>query len=327
VRADATVTFIALKPGLLTLDGPDHCGRVEVCALDVDAAAILAPHGHVIGSDVLTTMLPARCINSHKGDYGSVGIIGGAAGMTGAAVLAGRAALNCGAGRVYVGLLYQHHAPYDAAQPELMLRGVHDVLALDHLDCLAVGPGLGMTPEACQALVAALKKPLPLVIDADALNLIAAHTELGKALAARTAPALLTPHPAEAARLIGCATAQVQTDRVAAAIEIAKRHRSSVVLKGAGSICALADGQWFINTSGNPGMASAGMGDVLTGIVAALMAQGANARDALVGGVHLHGAAADRLLRDGVGPVGLTAGEVTTAARRVLNESIRHANA
>jgi NAD(P)H-hydrate repair Nnr-like enzyme with NAD(P)H-hydrate dehydratase domain len=130
---------------------------------------------------------------------------------------------------------------------------------------------------------------------------------------------LLTPHPAEAARLLASTTANVQADRIAAACAIATRYRSSVALKGAGSICALTGGAWFINTSGNPGMASAGMGDVLTGIIGALLAQGADARNAMLAGVHLHGAGADSLVAAGSGPVGITASEVIAAARQLLN--------
>ncbi len=319
VRATHTATFIALKPGLITLDGPDHSGRVHLCPLALDAAALLAPQGVVIGSESVAAVLPARRANSHKGDYGSLGIIGGAYGMAGAALLAGRAALKLGAGRVYVALLDADRPAVDPLQPELMLRTVDEVLRLDHLNCVAIGPGLGQSPEAHQSLAAVLRKNLPLVIDADALNLIAADPLLQQSLAQRAAPSLLTPHPAEAARLLACETAAVQADRIAAATGLAARLRSHVVLKGAGSVCALPDGKWFINTSGNPGMASAGMGDVLSGILGALLAQGAAARGALLAGVHLHGAAADALAAAGSGPIGITAGEVIAAARALLN--------
>jgi hydroxyethylthiazole kinase-like uncharacterized protein yjeF len=320
VRATHTATFIALKPGLLTLDGPDHCGEIHVCTLDLDASALTAPQGEVIGSAVMESVLPARRANSHKGDYGSVGIVGGAHGMVGAALLAGRAAINLGAGRVYVGLLDMQNPGVDPLQPELMLRTADEVLKLDHLNCLAVGPGLGQSPDADQVLTAAFQKNLPLVVDADALNLIAVDTRLQQLIGKRTAPTVLTPHPAEAARLLAGATAEIQADRVAAATELASRYRSYVVLKGAGSVCALPDGKWFINTSGNPGMASAGMGDALTGIIAALLAQRADARNALLAGVHLHGAAADMLVAEHKGPVGITASEVILAARVLLNQ-------
>jgi hydroxyethylthiazole kinase-like uncharacterized protein yjeF len=203
-------------------------------------------------------------------------------------------------------------------QPELMFRRADEVLSLDHMTCLAVGPGLGQAPEAKAHLRAALAKPLPLVLDADALNLVAADEVLAQALAERSAPAVLTPHPAEAARLLHTTTARIQHDRLDAATRLARTLRAHVVLKGAGSICARPDGRWGINTSGNPGMASAGMGDVLTGIIAALLAQGGAAEAALEAGVYLHGAAADRLVERGCGPVGLVAGELIDAAREIV---------
>ena len=265
VRASHTITFIALKPGLLTLEGPEHCGALHLATLDLDARALLEPAGHVIGPDAIAAALPRRRLNTHKGDYGSVGLIGGASGMAGAAVLAGRAALKLGAGRVYVGFAGEEVPAFDPMQPELMFRRAEEVLALDHLTCLAVGPGLGQARKAKAHLQAALAKPLPIVLDADALNLIAADEALARALATRNAPAVLTPHPAEAARLLHTTTAQVQHDRLNAAADLASSFRAHVVLKGAGSVCASPDGRWAINTSGNPGMASAGMGDVLTG--------------------------------------------------------------
>ena len=319
VQADHTATFIALKAGLLTADGPDCCGRIHVCDLGLEPAAIQPAHGAVIGSNIVRTALPTRRANSHKGDYGSIGIIGGAAGMVGAALLAGRAALHLGAGRVYVGLLDAAAPRVDPMQPELMLRAISDVYAISNLDCLAVGPGLGTAAAARDCVQTALASALPLVIDADALNLIAADNALQEMLRTRESENVLTPHPAEAARLLAATTAAIQADRIAAACDIAKRFRSHVVIKGAGSVCASPDGNWFINTSGNPGMASAGMGDVLTGMIAALLAQGADAQTALLAGVHLHGAAADALVAAGNGPVGICAGELSPCARQLLN--------
>ena len=320
VRARHTITFIGLKPGLLTLDGPDHCGELHLGTLDLDAAALLAPSGFVIGSGVLHDAWKPRALNTHKGDYGSVGVIGGAHGMVGAALLAARAALKLGAGRVYVGFL-AHDAPLvDTSHPELMLRSADEVLKLGHLTALAVGPGLGQSPEAAFYLKWAMESPLPLVIDADGLNLIGATDALRNALQNRSAPTLLTPHPAEAARLLGYNTRDVQQNRVAAARKLARDLRGYVVLKGAGRVCAAPGGAWALNASGNPGMASAGMGDVLTGVIAALLARGVVAETSLHAGVYLHGAAADAAVAGGVGPEGLTAGEVTDAARRLINE-------
>jgi ADP-dependent NAD(P)H-hydrate dehydratase / NAD(P)H-hydrate epimerase len=319
VRARHTVTFIGLKPGLLTLEGPDHCGEIHVRDLGIESGGPHAARGALLGHGVLSGVLAPRRLNSHKGHYGSVGIIGGEHGTVGAALLAARAALRLGAGRVYAGLL-AHDAPaVDPACPELMIRSADAVLKLDHLTALAVGPGLGQTPDAAFYLGIALQSPLPLVLDADALNLVAMDTQIAGLLKRRSSPALLTPHPAEAARLLAIAVRDVQNDRVRSALELAEKYNCVVVLKGAGSICAAPDGAWHINSSGNPGMASAGTGDVLTGMISALLAQRADALSALLCAVWLHGAAADRAVAAGAGPVGLSASEIADAARALIN--------
>lgn len=320
VRATHTLTFIGAKPGLLTLDGPDHCGEIVVDDLALDPGPESAP-GTVLGD---ATALTPRQRNTHKGSHGSVGIIGGTHGMVGAALLAARAALKLGAGRVYVGLLARDAPSFDVMQPELMLRDAGDVLKLDHLSCLAIGPGLGQSPQAAFYLQRALASALPLVIDADALNLIAANDKLKILLKQILTEKVLTPHPAEAARLLGCSTSAVQANRVVAANALATQFNAHVVLKGAGSVCASPRQPWRINTSGNPGMASAGMGDVLTGIIAALLAQGMTAQVALDNSVWLHGTAADACVAAGIGPVGLTAGETIDAARRVYRSGTGH---
>jgi hydroxyethylthiazole kinase-like uncharacterized protein yjeF len=318
-RATHTITFIARKPGLFTLDGPDHCGEIRLATLDLDAAALAPQAGHLITGALLAAPLLARPRNFHKGQAGSLGILGGAAGMVGAAILAGRAAIKLGAGKVFLGLVTERPPYVDFAQPELMLRKPAELLADVPLTALAAGPGLGTDTAAQRLLAQALRLEVPLVLDADALNLIAAYGVLQSAVQARKAPTLMTPHPAEAARLAGGTTADIQGDRIAAAKRLAAKLKSFVALKGNGTVIAAPDGRWWINASGNPGMASAGMGDVLTGIVGALAAQGLPADDALVAGVHLHGAAADALAARGVGPVGLTAGELTDEARRLAN--------
>lgn len=317
VRATHTVTFIALKPGLLTLDGPDHCGALEVADLAIDVQKIAPPSAWVADPAAFKPLLMPRPRNFHKGMAGSLAIMGGAAGMTGAALLAGRAALKMGAGRVYVGLLSEE-VSVDFANPELMLRHPDDVLGLD-LDAIVAGPGIGQGERAETLVGAALASDLPCVLDADALNLIAESEDLRHACARRSAETIVTPHPAEAARLLALKTADVQADRVRAAKILASNLNAHVVLKGAGSILVARDGHWFVNTSGNAGMASAGMGDVLAGILGALLAQRYSGESALVLGVHLHGAAADDLASARVGPVGLTAGELVDAARRRWN--------
>ena len=318
VRATHTLTFIALKPGLLTLDGPDHCGELSVADLGLEVAKLAPPNGWRADPASFAGVLRPRPRNFHKGMAGSLAIIGGAAGMTGAALLAGRAALRLGAGRVYVGLLAADAPSLDPGALELMLRHPDDALGLE-LDALVVGPGLGPGERGETLLGAALASDIPCVLDADALNLLSTNDDLKRACARRRADTLLTPHPAEAARLLGCHTADVQRDRLAAARRLAAEYVAHTVLKGNGSIVAATDGHWFINTSGNPGMASAGMGDVLAGILGALLAQGYSGESAAALGTHLHGCAADELAAHGTGPVGLTAGELVDPARRLWN--------
>ena len=319
VRATHTITFIAYKPGQLTLDGPDHCGKLKLDALGLDPVKLLEPQGALLDADILAAAVAPRPRNFHKGQAGSVGILGGAAGMVGAAVIAGRAALRCGAGRVYLGLLTPRPPRVDYAHPELMLRQPRALFERGLVDVLVAGPGMGKADSAGKALRSALAAPVPLVLDADALNLIAGSRALSAAIGKRTAATLMTPHPAEAARLLGETTRRVQSDRVAAAKGIAQRYRSIAVLKGNGSVIAEPGGRFWINPSGNPGMASAGMGDALAGIVAALCAQGAAPLSALLAGTYLHGAAADALVAAGSGPVGITASEVIDSARSLMN--------
>jgi len=325
IRATHTLSFISAKPGLLTGDGPEYCGRLRIAALDLDPANELSPDGRLLELADFAAHLQPRHLNSHKGSYGSAGILGGAHSMVGAAFLAGRAALKLGAGRVYVGLLDPQPPSFDPEQPELMLRRPQSLLQ-GELDVLACGPGLGNSLEASELLERAIAFDQPLVLDADALNLVASEGNLQVALASRSQPAILTPHPAEAARLLECETADVQADRLVAAHEIAERYRCHVALKGCGTVIATVDGRCWINSTGNPGMATAGMGDVLTGLIAALLAQGWPTEEALLAGVHLHGAAADRLVANGIGPVGLTAGEVIDAARALFNAWIAQRN-
>ncbi|MCC6609330.1 MAG: NAD(P)H-hydrate dehydratase [Burkholderiales bacterium] len=321
LRATHTITFIARKPGLFTLDGPDHCGEVIVAPLGLDAEALAAPRGRLIDVSLLGAPLVTRRRNFHKGLAGSVGVVGGAGGMVGAALLAGRAALRLGAGKVFVGLLAAQPPQVDPEQLELMLRDPQALVGEVALTAVAIGPGMGDDPAAQRLLAHALRMDVPLVADADALNLIAAYSVLRTALAARKSATVITPHPAEAGRLLGASSAAVQADRVAAARGLADRLKSWVALKGNGTVLAAPDGRWWISTSGNPGMASAGMGDVLTGMIASLLAQGLEPERALIAGVYLHGAAADAAAAQGAGPIGLTAGEIIDAARMLLNRA------
>ena len=320
VHASDTITFIALKPGLLTLDGPDHCGRLTVDALGLAVAGLKEPRGHLLDAAALANVLAPRPLNFHKGQAGNAVVLGGASGMTGAALIAGRAALACGAGRVYVGLL-DGALPLDPLQPELMLRSAND--PFPEGATIAIGPGLGQGDAGRSVLERALSCASPLLVDADALNLIGADRSLAASVAARSAPTLMTPHPAEAARLLGQRTAEVQADRVHAALAMAKRFNAFVALKGNGTVIADARGHWWINSTGHPGMASAGMGDALTGLVTGLLAQGAAPLEALLAAVWLHGSAGDEVAKAQGGVLGTTASDVIVQARRVLNRALR----
>lgn len=318
VRAARTLTFIARKPGLHTGDAPDFAGEIVLDPLGLPDSLFAGARGSLLVPEALAGWLPPRARASHKGSFGTVAIVGGTLGMTGAALLAGRASLLSGAGKTFVCVPGGPGFAVDPLHPEIMVREVDDALSAD---VVVAGPGGGsdraFTRHALPAIVAL---PRPVVLDADALNALAVNDVLKAQVATgRNAPTVLTPHPAEAARLLGTTTAAVQDDRLAAALALATRFRAEVVLKGAGSICASPDGTWSINATGNPGLASGGTGDVLAGLVGALIAQGLAAPAALRYAVCLHGAAADACVARGEGPVGLTAGEVALEARRLLN--------
>jgi ADP-dependent NAD(P)H-hydrate dehydratase / NAD(P)H-hydrate epimerase len=321
IYANITVTFISLKPGLLTHHGAEYCGEIILRNFDIDTSALIKPQSWILDLNCAQNLLPPpRPANSHKGMFGSVGVIGGSDGMTGAALLAGTAALKLGSGRVYLGLITDNAPGVDPMHPELMFRSPHELFKIDHLNCLVIGPGLGMSTNAYFWLDCALKSTKLLVLDADALNLISAYPKLANKLISRKAHAVLTPHAAEAARILGISSTEVQNNRVETIKNLVDRFNCYAVLKGAGSICMLPDGRYYINTSGNPGLSTAGTGDVLTGIIGALLTQGIIVENALLLAVFLHGAAADELLEQIGGPVGITASEITDAARVLLNQ-------
>lgn len=323
VRATRTVTFIADKPGLRTLSGPEHAGVIEVAPLQLRfEAPAYGESGSLLSPDDFRACLRPRTLNSHKGSFGSIGVIGGSPGMTGAAFLAARAALYLGVGKVFIGFIDPAAPQFDPQHPELMLRREEDVLAMA-LTAAVVGPGLGQGEAAKAALVRAIALPCPILLDADALNLVAADSSLRGAIARRGGATLMTPHPLEAARLLGGNTPQVQEDRIASAARLADLYKAIVVLKGAGSVIASPRGRWWINGSGNPGMATGGMGDVLSGLAGALLAQGFPAEASLQCAVHLHGLAADEMVAFGNGPAGLTASETIPAARRLYNQWVK----
>ncbi|MEK6424981.1 MAG: NAD(P)H-hydrate dehydratase [Burkholderia gladioli] len=319
VSATHTLSFIAAKPGLYLGDGRDHAGEIAVEALD---AAPSHPSATLNAAALFAPYWPARGAATHKGSFGSVAIVGGDTGMCGAAILAARAALHAGAGKVHVGFLGHDAPPYDPPFPELML---HPAGSLDTggLSAVGIGCGLGTREPAIAVLREMLALDVPVLVDADALNLIAAHGSLADALRARAdrdgAASILTPHPLEAARLLGTDTRSVQADRLAAARELARRFCALAVLKGSGTAIAEPGGRVFVNPTGNAALATGGTGDVLGGLIAAFAAQRMPACEAALAGVYLHGLAADCLTALGQGPAGMAAGELAPAVRRLLN--------
>jgi ADP-dependent NAD(P)H-hydrate dehydratase / NAD(P)H-hydrate epimerase len=315
IRASATVSLIAWKRGLFTGDAADCVGARELAPLDVPSAAFDAvePDATLIGGASFRALAP-REGNVSKGNYGHVLAIGGDTGMGGAIRLTSEAALRCGAGLVSVATRATHVAPLLAGRPELMPRAVEETKELDALlsraSVVAIGPGLGRDAWGVALWKRAIDTDKPLVVDADALNLLAEHPR-------DLADAVLTPHPGEAARLLGTDTKSVQADRFTAARELAKRYASVVVLKGAGSLVASPDGRVAVCPWGNPGMATAGMGDVLTGVVAAMRAQGLPAWDAACFAVGAHARAGDRAAGDT--PRGLIASDLFAPLRELVN--------
>lgn len=318
VRAHCTITFIGLKLGFYLGQGPDCVGELRFDPLGLDQSALAHVPSSALRIDVheLQRRLPRRPRTAHKGQHGDVLVIGGGIGMPGAARLAGEAALRCGAGRVTVATHPDNVAAIVGARPELMCRGVRAQAELESLiersDVLAIGPGLGQDDWSKTMLNSVLHAARPAVLDADALNLLAQLQPIQT-----HAAWILTPHPGEAGRLLSLTTAQVQSDRLEAARHIAQQFQSVVVLKGAGSIIASPNDQPYICDRGNPGMASPGMGDVLTGTIAGILAQVADPASAARLGVLVHAMAGDLAARSG--ERGLIASELFEYLRTCVN--------
>lgn len=262
-------------------------------------------------------LLPPRPTESHKAMFGRIGLLGGAPGTVGALLLAGRSALNCGAGLVTLGMV-DESVRVDFVAPELMFAPPESLITDLDLSILAIGPGLGQSRQAFDLMQVALLHPAPLVIDADGLNVVSRRADLAYICAHRSSPTLLTPHPGEAGRLLQVKTREIQENRELAAGELARRFNALVALKGAGTVLARPDGEIEINRTGNPALSAPGMGDVLTGMMAAFAAR-VPPWDALRLAVWLHGQAADDALEEGCGGEGLTASELISYARRRLN--------
>lgn len=319
IHATHTLTFLCLKPGLFYAAGADHAGQVELADLDCPPKLQPAAEGYLNRQDGRTLQ---RRRDSHKGSHGTVAIIGGCEGMLGAALLAGRAALAGGAGKVHV-LTLDGRLAVDVSYPELMLHDARQARSQPDCDVLATGPGLGQSKQARQWLEHALASACSLVLDADALNMLASDSQLQDMLAMRQHETILTPHPAEAARLLGCTTAMVQADRLAAVRQLAERFGCVVVLKGAGTLIASAKQPYRLNTSGGPALAVAGQGDVLSGLIAALLAQGMPAMEASCLAVRVHGMAGDEYQQEAGGPIGLTASATAQRCSHILNRLLK----
>ncbi len=326
LQAEMTCTFIGLKRGLLTGEGPLHCGALRFFDLQVgrDIYAQVQPDCLSPGAETLQHRLPARRVDGHKGHYGHVLVIGGDHGFAGAPVMSAQAAARCGAGKVSLITRPAHVAVALIRQPEIMVRGVdrpEDAVALmEAATVIAIGPGLGLDAWGRGLLDAALATGKPMVVDADALTLIAGQADIGPA------DWVLTPHPGEAGRLLGVSAGDIQQDRFAALDSLSARYGGTVLLKGLGTLVQgepvdAGPGRSLIR-DGNPGMASGGMGDVLTGVIAALRAQGLNGFDAARLGAMVHARAADHCAV-AQGERGLLATDLLGALRQQLNHGLQ----
>lgn len=314
VRADLTVSFVGLKRGLFTGDGPDYTGKV--CFDDL-GTGVVADHAIAPSATLFRPpqpFLPPRNRTGHKGLYGHVLVIGGDHGYSGAAKLAAEAAARTGAGLISIATRSAHAALLNLTRPELMCHGMEEASSLPALlnraSVIAIGPGLGQGRWGETMFEQALASPLPLVVDADALNLLARQP-------VRRDHWILTPHPGEAARLLEVSTAEVMHDRFAAVAALQARYGGVIVLKGAGTLIQAPTGLPCISRPGNPGMASGGMGDVLTGVIAGLLAQGLRPMDAASSGVWLHGSAGTRAAAEG--ERGLLASDLMPHLHRLVN--------
>jgi hydroxyethylthiazole kinase-like uncharacterized protein yjeF len=316
VRADLTITFIGLKTGLFSGAGREYCGELKFDALGVPGQVYGAviPAASRIDYQRLMTSLPPRQRHGHKGDYGHVLIIGGEEGMGGAARMAGEAATRVGAGLVSVATRASHASLLTLSRPELMCHAVETTGQLHALiqraTVIAIGPGLGRGKWGEAMLSAVLESHLPLVVDADALNLLAADPLWHRNW-------VLTPHPGEAARLLGCDSNEIQQNRLSALASLEASYGGVIVLKGAGTLVMEEGATPALCSAGNPGMASGGMGDLLTGIIAGLIAQGMANGDAARLGVALHAEAGDRAAEDG--ERGMVASDLLLHLRKLVN--------
>ncbi len=321
VRAQLTVTFVGLKQGFFVGQGPEYVGKLVFDDLDVpfDAVHAVPRSLRVYRRQNLNRLLPVRERTAHKGDFGHVLVVGGNIGMAGAARMAGEAALRAGAGLVTVATRPENLAAINGQRPELMCCGVEKPRDLSEVlkraTVIALGPGLGHDMWAASLVRRLLRAPQPKVVDADALNHIARKKPK------RRDDWILTPHPGEAARLLRTDTAAIQTDRIAAVAELARLYGGAAVLKGRNTLIAGPDTGTTVIPAGNPGMASAGMGDVLTGIIAGVLAQtsGQNLVGSAAAGAYVHACAGDAAAE--TGERGIIATDLLMHLKPCLNDS------
>jgi len=323
VTADVTVTFGLPKTGLVIFPGAQFAGEVVVADIGIPRSVIESMDlpGELLGPDPVESVFEDRWPDTHKGTYGHLLLCCGSAGKLGAGILASRGALRAGAGLVTLAVPASALDTVDAATPEVMTAPLPETDAgsfsraginglkklIQERDALAIGPGLSTHPEVADLVREVLSQEgFPAVVDADALNVLDGDLESLRIRGART---VVTPHPGEMSRLLRCSTRDVQSDRIGAALECAGRCGGVVVLKGAGTVVAHPDGTFYINTTGNPGMATGGTGDVLTGMIGAMLARGCSPLDSAMAAVYLHGAAAD-LAAENVGEHSLTATDI-----------------
>lgn len=329
IKADVTVTFVATKPGLVTGMGKEFCGKLVLADLAVGSAffSIVQNTAQLVDWSMLKPF-PARPVHGNKGSFGKLLCIGGNQGMAGAIRLSGESALRCGVGLVKVYCHESSSLAISAGRPEIMLTHKELEVALDWCNCIVVGPGLGQDDWAHQQfsrLLTHLKHhPKPLVIDADGLNLLATtidDTDIKSTLS--QLPALVfTPHPGEASRLLNCNIAEIENDRYLACKSIAQKYQSTCVLKGAGTIIQTyiphLDPKIWVCKGGNPGMATAGMGDLLTGVIGAFLAQGFTSQKSAVYGVCAHAEAGDRIAIE-YGQRGMITSDLLQPLRAIVN--------
>lgn len=335
IQAEATATFGFAKIGQILYPGASHCGELAVVDIGISSAATTArpPTTELLDLDAVARLVPTRQPDAHKGDCGHLLVIAGSFGKTGAAQLVTRAALRVGAGLVTVVGPSSLYPIYAAGVLEAMTdvlpdrdgRILFDPQRLREMvagkSAVVIGPGIGTHDEAGQVVRWLLDNlAIPLVLDADALTCVATDTAR---LSKSEAPVVLTPHPGEMARLLGADTGSVQADRVGVARRFAESKRCVLILKGARTVIAEPSSHAWINPTGNPGMASGGMGDVLSGVVGGLLAQRLTVSEAARLGVYLHGASADRAALE-EGEIGLVASDVLSGLRPGLRALQRH---